>query len=323
MSQTIKPVFLYSLPRSGSTLVQRILGSHDAISTVSEPWLLLPLIGTYVDLGSKASYDHAWAMTAIEDLCETMPGGKDDYREALREFALRVYAQASDAGATYFLDKTPRYSQIASEVIALFPDAKHIILWRNPLAVAASMVHTWESGGWALQQYKVDLYDGLNGLIDAKTRHGDRVLCVRYEDLLLDPNKYFAEVFAYLELPYDPKVLSMFGSLTLSGRMGDPTGTKDYAALNHAPLEKWKQQLVNPARKRWAEQYLRWIGEEKLALMGYSLDTLLGELKGTPTSTRYVLSDASRAAYWLAHGLMHRVLGNRNAALIKRAVRRS
>lgn len=322
LSQTIKPVFLYSLPRSGSTLVQRILGSHDAVSTVSEPWLLLPLIGTYVDLDVKASYDHAGAMTAIEDLCDTMPGGKDAYREAVREFALRVYAQASDDGATYFLDKTPRYSQVASEVIALFPEAKHIILWRNPLAIAASMVHTWESGGWAVQQYKVDLYDGLNGLIAAKRRYGDRVLCVRYEDLLLDPHKSFAEVFAYLELPFDPEVLSAFSDLKLSGRMGDPTGTRDYAAIDHAPLEKWRRQLVNPGRKRWAEQYLRWIGQEKLALMGYSLEALLDELRGNPTTTRYVLSDASRSAFWLARGLMHRVLGERGAASIKRAVRR-
>ena len=39
--RAMRPLFL-SLPRSGSTLLQRILGSHDAVATSPEPWLLLP-----------------------------------------------------------------------------------------------------------------------------------------------------------------------------------------------------------------------------------------------------------------------------------------
>jgi len=34
-------IFLISQPRAGSTLSQRMLGSHPDIYTVSEPWLML------------------------------------------------------------------------------------------------------------------------------------------------------------------------------------------------------------------------------------------------------------------------------------------
>jgi hypothetical protein len=43
-------IFLISQPRAGSTMSQRILGSHPNIYTVSEPWILLgPLYPLHFD----------------------------------------------------------------------------------------------------------------------------------------------------------------------------------------------------------------------------------------------------------------------------------
>jgi hypothetical protein len=44
MSARPTPLFLLSLPRSGSTLAQRILAAHGGIATTSEPWILLPYL---------------------------------------------------------------------------------------------------------------------------------------------------------------------------------------------------------------------------------------------------------------------------------------
>ena len=41
----VKPVFIFSLPRSGSTLLQRVLTGHSEISSFAEPHFLLPLVG--------------------------------------------------------------------------------------------------------------------------------------------------------------------------------------------------------------------------------------------------------------------------------------
>jgi hypothetical protein len=43
----------------------------------------------------------------------------------------------------------------------LFPDAKFIFLWRQPLAVAASMIEAFGDGRWNLERYAVDLWDGV------------------------------------------------------------------------------------------------------------------------------------------------------------------
>ncbi|MFV1990599.1 MAG: sulfotransferase, partial [Acidimicrobiales bacterium] len=47
----IRPAFLLSLPRSGSTLLQRLLGAHSMVATVAEPWLLIPPLYALRDEG--------------------------------------------------------------------------------------------------------------------------------------------------------------------------------------------------------------------------------------------------------------------------------
>ena len=78
MSARPTPLFLFSLPRSGSTLAQRILAAHGGIATTSEPWILLPYLYTLRDNGIYAEYNHRSLISAIEDFYEMLPGGRED-----------------------------------------------------------------------------------------------------------------------------------------------------------------------------------------------------------------------------------------------------
>ena len=51
-----EPLFLFSLPRAGSTLTQRLLAAHPAICSAAEPWILLPLFHA-LDKASFAEYN--------------------------------------------------------------------------------------------------------------------------------------------------------------------------------------------------------------------------------------------------------------------------
>ncbi len=64
-------------------------------------------------------------------------------------------------------------------------------------------------------------------------------------------------------------------------------------------MSKWKRTLSNPIRKIWSCRYLRWIGPERLATMGYDLDRLLMELDSLPPSSRMLGSDLLRGGYGL------------------------
>lgn len=50
-------IFLISLPRSGSTLTQKILGAHSAIYTRSEPWIMLNPLYSLKQEGIDAIYN--------------------------------------------------------------------------------------------------------------------------------------------------------------------------------------------------------------------------------------------------------------------------
>jgi hypothetical protein len=193
-----------------------------------------------------------------------------------------------------------------------------VFLWRNPLAVAASIVETWAKGRWAVQRWHVDLFDGVTNLTDGFREHAGAALSVRFEDLVGDPLTAWPLLFDHLDLPFDPAVLTAFSELRLDGRMGDPTGVDRYRELSTEPLEKWKATMRSPVRKRWARGYLRWIGAERLAIMGFDLEELLRELDTVPSKALGSVSDLVRGAYWTAD----RVGRDRAATLLWRRLPR-
>jgi hypothetical protein len=67
-------LFVISPPRAGSTLLQRMLGSHSAIYTHPEPHIITPLahLGFY-DNVDKAPYDHINAAEAIREYVGHLP----------------------------------------------------------------------------------------------------------------------------------------------------------------------------------------------------------------------------------------------------------
>ena len=298
---TKQPIFLLSLPRSGSTLVQRVLASRPEISTTPEPWVLLPQVYALRERGVEAEYVQVSSARAIHGFAEHLPNGLADYHAEVRALALRLYDLAArDTESRFFLDKTPRYHLIIDDLFELFPDARFVFLWRNPLAIAASIVETWARGHWAIQRWHVDLYDGVANLTDGFRAHQAAALGVRFEDLVRDPLTAWPRLFAHLEVPFDAAVLSAFSELDLGARMGDPTGVERYHELSTEPLEKWKTTLRSPVRQHWARGYLRWIGAERLAVMGFELQDLLEELESVPTRARGSVSDLMRGAYWQA-----------------------
>ena len=80
---------------------------------------------------------------------------------------MTLYSQAAEDGASYFLDKTPPYAHFLPELARTFPEAKFIALWRNPLAVVASIVETFCGGRWEPDRYPLSLYAALAALVDS------------------------------------------------------------------------------------------------------------------------------------------------------------
>jgi len=271
-----------------------LLAAHEAVATTPEPWILLPFLYTLRHQGVTAEYDHQVLVRAIEDFCLTLPQGTDDYLNEIKHLALRLYTKAAPPNAIYFVDKSPPYSLIASEIISLFPEAKFVFLWRNPLAIAASMMTTWAEVKWNLDYWQVTLDKGLENLIAAYETNQAQVCALRYEDLVSQPEAELQRVFSYLDLDYDPQVVTRFIDVELTGEFVDPTGTRKYHKLSEESLDKWTQIHNNPLRKQWCRRYLQLLGGHRLSVMGYNIDELLSQLEAVPTTRDRLVSDLIR-----------------------------
>src|ERR1700675_1811743 len=87
-------LFVIGPPRSGTTLLMRMLGSHSAIYSRPEPHLLTPLahLGFY-DTVERAPFAHLQAQRAAREVVADLPRGEDDYLDACRAYTDTLYGR--------------------------------------------------------------------------------------------------------------------------------------------------------------------------------------------------------------------------------------
>lgn len=281
MNESVRPIFLLSLPRSGSTLLQRIIAGGEEVYTVSEPWILLPFFYSRRVEGVYAEYGHAMACRGIREFLDRSGDAGLLYRSLVRDFAISLYSSVAPSEAIYFLDKTPRYSLIAQELFEVFPDAKFVFLWRNPLAIVASIVKRWSGGRWFLCPNTIDLFEGLANLVSAFIGNSERVVAIRYEDLVTHPDVELGRLSEYLSVAVDTASIRPPSSVDLTGTWGDKA-TLDIPQISSRPVSEWKTEIGNPLRKWWCKRYVEWIGESRLEIMGYTKRAILEDVRLAP-----------------------------------------
>jgi len=268
-----KPIFILSLPRSGSTLLQRLLLRSGHCATLGEPSLLLRFLGNDEVMTRKATYWEFLVGISMQDMRDVWPGFDNEYCAGVRELMMRIYNGLSGE-KEWFIDKTPRYTLIAEEILKTFPDSKIIVLWRHPLAVAASMFSLSRERGasyWFPQEYAIDLYEGLHRLHTFASNHADRICEVRYEELVVNPESELRRIGAYLGWSGLEHVLEEPLLASAGGSFGDPTGIKKFSRVSTDSLDAWKKVYSNWYRRRWARRYFSGTREEAMAHYSYTL----------------------------------------------------
>ncbi len=283
------PIFIFSLPRAGSTLLQRMLLSHPQIGGTAEPWLMLPFVYTMKEYGVFSEYSHRTCHIALGDFVETLPDKENTYYKYLAEFCNNLYKEQLKKGEIYFLDKTPRYYLIIPEILRMYPDAKFIFLFRNPLSILSSIITTWNNGKLRLHGHYIDLFNGPDKLGKGYELAKDKAISVQYEDLVTNTDDVLVKIFEYLDINSDDKIKEKFNKVNLSGRAGDKTGRADYDVVKSETLNKWKSVINSRRRVSFAENYLKKIGKDVLKIHGYNQDALIDQLKEIkPTRLGYI-----------------------------------
>lgn len=254
-----------------------MLATNENVATTAEPWILLPFWGMRDPMQGRAVYAHHTAANAINDFISSMPQGEEVFNRAVSTYARHMYEGASN-GKRYFLDKTPRYYLMLPILERLFPEAKMILLIRNPLAVLGSICETFNKGRFMWPDYRIDWNDGHGCMADAAQTPAANKIIVRYEKLVSHPAEVIGYLCDWLEIPYSDRMINEYRSNALSGRMGDPTGVHQYRGINTSSLDKWQRYFKTAFRLKVAHKMLDRIGDERLAQLDYpraQLDAML------------------------------------------------
>ncbi len=273
------PIFIFSLPRSGSTLLQKIIASSDKVDTASEPWLLLPILYSQKETGIVTEYSHEHSLLALDAVRDKLCAKGVDYDNLVREYVEKLYEGLSKSGTKYFLDKTPRYYLIIEEILRTFPNAKVIFLFRNPLSQLAS--HLQIHGGRIRTMYfnAIDIFFGHKLLADGYKTAGSKSLKLTYEELVSDTEEVRRRLNEFLDLTIESDVGKKINSVKLSGQLGDPgLLANNIKEVNEESLSKWKVCVNSLVRKILVRKYLMSIDEAYFEYLGYSRNRLLSDL---------------------------------------------
>jgi Sulfotransferase family len=267
-------VFLIGAPRSGSTLLARMLGTHPAVHAPAEPHLLTPLahLGYYARV-ERADYDPIIAQGAMRELVAALPGGEADYLAALRACTDHLYGRLLEAsGRRLLLDKTPAYALVLDFAAKLYPEARYVVLTRNPLAVWASYVESFFDGDHEVAHAHNPLLERYVPAVARFLRERPVALeHVRYEALVADPGGQLERLCAFLGLDFEPGMVDYgeSGATRTARGLGDPIGVGAHTRPSQGSVARWVDDWAGQAAKvEQAERILASLADEDLALWG-------------------------------------------------------
>jgi len=296
-------IFLIGAPRSGTTLLARMLGAHSAIYQRAEPHLITPIAHLgYFGKVQKAPYDPNNVDQAIHEFVADLPRGEADYLDALRAYSDTLYGRmlATAPGKRFFLDKTPAYALVLPFLAKLYPGAKYVVLTRHPLAVQSSYVESFFDGDWAVAvNHNPILARYVPALASFVRDRPVPLLHVRYEDLVRDPEAEFRRICEHLGIPFEAEAIAYGEKGDAPKGLGDPTGVARHTRPVTSSVSKWAAEIAaRPDVLALVQKLLDELDPADLATLGYPREKIVAQLeaaRGAPVPikrdapTRYAL----------------------------------
>ncbi|MDP4984892.1 tetratricopeptide repeat-containing sulfotransferase family protein [Pseudoalteromonas tunicata] len=198
-----EPIFILGMPRSGTTLVERILSSHSEVTSAGERQDFGLIVKQLANTPSSSVLD-----------CDTISQAYlADFKQMGERYLAATRVVTGDSA--HFIDKLPFNFYYVDLIRKALPNAKIICLLRDPLDTCIGNFRQLFTINNPYYAYSLDLmttarfYQQFHQLIcHWQTVHSDAVKIVRYESLVAEPEKVTRDLLAYCNLPWQDSCLN-------------------------------------------------------------------------------------------------------------------
>lgn len=242
-ADSIEPIFVFGLPRTGTTLVDRILSSHSQVHSAGE------LNHFAVALQNQAGV----RVRSLHELLTQLQGRAIDYR-ALGQ----AYVESTRPGTghtPHFVDKLPHNFLYAGFIARALPKARLICLRRDPMDSCFNNFRQLFSLESPNYDYCYDLLDcGRYYLqFDRLMAHWQRVLPgrileVAYEDIVEAQEPTTRKLLEFCDLPWQDACLAFERN---AAPVATASAVQVRSPIYRSSLHRWKryQEHLQPLKE--------------------------------------------------------------------------
>jgi len=310
-----RPFFIVGAPRTGTTLLRRVLVAHPAVAIPPESFFVAEYLeAEHVPLQRRLALwlrDPELIEWGERFVPEDFEGCEDMAAIVRRAHALF----AERRGAKVWGQKTPRLVRHWELLADRYPDAVFIHPTRDPRAVVSSLKRSRAHQLNALMGARRWRDDTALGLTMEEAL-GERVFRYDYEALATDPEGTARRVCAHLDLPFEPAMLEKPATKMKLKASEERAGhhTEVSRPIHAGSVERWREDLSETEQAVVAH-----VTQEVASRAGYTLadapapgaGTRLAMATGhTLTSLRKAVRDVSTKPEILRLARRHAALGS-------------
>jgi|SRR5690554_3393229 len=273
----IPNLFVIGMPRSGTKLLRAILNNHSKIFIPDIEVVVIPRLLSRYGVSVLSEED---VNNVIRELKQSVFFfyylKKSDFNfsnlkngNSVREILSIMMQELAGSSNEYdfYGDKSPGNIDHPELLFSCFPKARFIHIVRDPRDYALSVNNAW---GKSRVRAAVRWRESIQKFLDAADVFEDRVLEVRYEDLLESPAQTILRCTNFLGLNYEPDMIKLSTSVE---NLGDARS----ASIEKGNKGKY-EKLMSPRGLRLIEDYTAPL----LDYYGYPHSSCLGIAKKPP-----------------------------------------
>jgi len=230
-----KPLFVIGVPRSGTTMLARLLNSHPEIVQTYETaaFLLLDSIVKNTKRGFEAGilYGKEYSALWSDRLARSARG-------IIEDFYSDVLVEEGRTRLRYWGDKHPHHNACLPFIERLYPNAHYIYLVRDPRDVACSIA---EMNACEFAE-AMDVWERMSRSYEAFGDAGapKRLHLVRYEDIVMAYEETLETIFAWLDVEFSDEHRQAISELKAT----------DFHKPQHLATKKFSDESMG----RWRSQ---------------------------------------------------------------------